>query len=816
MEKKQVTNSKVMLWGLEKATSKQLKEYEGKNNNPKSTIKKKVDKNEKPVKGKKVEKRFDPSEDYGVQDLAFLKKESSRIDKEIENDIDYDENLDLQDKIYELIDTLEEMSEKFGSGLRSVLEPTKEQFEDIDGDSSDDEYGRGIDILPPKSKAKNISQSKVRVEKGSDKAKEIGQKLAEARKKKREETGKLTVKEQADKKREEKSKLRNEKSKPWYYVGIIPRGYREATEDEAIKNHKVGSYGKYEVDTLKYEFYDKYNILLSHDLTETEMKMALLGIPKKINRSYQEIEILENKLENNKYSESQHHSYDNKLAEERHTLKNLKKAFNWIYKQWCQRKGKPYVKKVFSPLEKEEVIHTKTETVFIPTKKEVIDTRITIPTEMKKEIKKLTHDFENAFHKISIPHKAFTDHRLSSKYAKKLYDKNILLIPEHYHEEDVKKYFYDKKGSGIGSKDAQKLISLGYKPEMNDIGDYQLDRDLSIDRARVYRNNKTGRAYVVHRGTKEASDWLNNLVYGLSPSLYRFTNRYKTAKDVQEKALAKYGDNVDVIGHSQGAKLAEMLSKGDKRVKDVITYNRPVGLKEAMTPLDKNVIDIRSSYDPVSMFAPLQRNNKPIMLKNESWNPLSQHNSSSLLENPNFDIGDTQGEGLVNRKPHEKQRLEDIVQSVVFMKPYWNVTNAKKWLKQHNYYNDEVDNKPTQIRFRQYNPEDLRDRHFISKKLKNENILLIISVMNNRGSGFMLNNYEFLTPEEQKTLEYKKFFEAQTRHQQANERLEKEQKENLKKIKKATVSRVKKGSQAAKDWGLKMKEAREAKRKNNL
>jgi hypothetical protein len=69
----------------------------------------------------------------------------------------------------------------------------------------------------------------------------------------------------------------------------MPKGYREATEDEAIRNNKVGSYGKYGVDPLKYEFYEKYNILLSHQLTETEIRMALLGIPKKIKKSYYEI-----------------------------------------------------------------------------------------------------------------------------------------------------------------------------------------------------------------------------------------------------------------------------------------------------------------------------------------------------------------------------------------------------------------------------------------------------------------------------------------------------------------------------------------------
>jgi len=526
--------------------------------------------------------------------------------------------------------------------------------------------------------------------------------------------------------------------------------------------------------------------------------MALLGIPKKINRAYREIEIYESKLDNNKYSEAEHHKYDNKLSEERHTLKNLIKAYNWIYKLYCGRTNKPYVKKSFPPPEKEEIIPTKSESVYVPIKKERIDPRIEILSkEKKKEVKSLTHNFENDFDKIALPKKAFTDDlKLKSKYAKKLFDeKKILLHPEHYLEEDIKKYFYRKSGTGIGSRDAQKLISLGYKPEMKSIGDYELDPELSIDRARVYKNNKTGKAYVVHRGTHEASDWLNNLVYGLSPSLYRYTQRYKTAKDVQEKALNKYGDNVDVIGHSQGAKLAEMLSRGDKRVKDVITYNRPVGLKEAMTPLDKNVIDVRSSYDPVSALAPYQKGNKPVTIENKAWNPLEQHNTKSLLETPNFEIGNSQGEGLVKRKPHNQPI--DIVQSVVFLKPSWDSKNSKKWLRDHGFYSDERHDKPSQIRYRQYNPEDLKDRHFISKKLKDEEIILIISKMN--GKGFMINNKEILSPEEQKASEYKKYFEAHSKYQKEQERMNKEKENILKTVKMATKTRLAKGSQEMKD-----------------
>jgi hypothetical protein len=525
----------------------------------------------------------------------------------------------------------------------------------------------------------------------------------------------------------------------------------------------------------------------------------LLGIPKRINRSFIEIEILEAKLENHKYAKD-HNKYENKLEEEKHTNKMLQKGFNWIYKLYCERNNKEYKKRKFSPPEKEEVVSSKTIITEAIPNRESLDPRLT--KEMKKEIKAQTHFFENAFQKIAIPFKAFDeDFKLIPKHAKKLFEQKIILLPEHYKEEDAKKYFFNKSGKGINSKDMQKLISAGYKNEMSNIGDNILDPDLSNETTRTYRNSKTGQVYVVHRGTKGLMDWTNNLVYGLSPDLYKYTNRYQNAKSIQDKALEKYGDKVDVIGHSQGAKIAEYASKGDKRVKNVITYNRPVGLREALSPLENNHTDIRSSYDPVSMFAPLQKGNKPITIENKSWNPLQQHNTSVLIDAPVFDIGTNgmEGEGLVNRKPDEKQRLDDIVQSVVFMKPHWNATNAKKWLKTHGYYNDEVHDKPTQIRFRQYNPEDLPHRHFISKKLKDENILLIISRMNNTGSGFMYNNVEKLTPEEEQKKEYKKFFQAMTQHQKDNERLEKEMKERMKTIKKATKSRVAKGSKEAKE-----------------
>ena len=88
------------------------------------------------------------------------------------------------------------------------------------------------------------------------------------------------------------------------------------------------------------------------------------------------------------------------------------------------------------------------------------------------------------------------------------------------------------------------------------------------------------------------------------------------------------------------------------------------------------------------------------------------------------------GAGLVKRKPDTTQ--QSIVQSVVFDKDNWTVDRAKKWLEQNNFYNDDIDIKPTQIRFRQFNPYDLKNYHYISKPIKDKHILLIIAEMRMR------------------------------------------------------------------------------------
>ena len=91
--------------------------------------------------------------------------------------------------------------------------------------------------------------NKARVQKGSEEAKALARKLVEARKAKQEKK----KKELEEEKRLEllKNPVKS-KGRPWYYIGDIPKGYREATETEAISHNKVSKFGKYKVDNDKY------------------------------------------------------------------------------------------------------------------------------------------------------------------------------------------------------------------------------------------------------------------------------------------------------------------------------------------------------------------------------------------------------------------------------------------------------------------------------------------------------------------------------------------------------------------------------------
>lgn len=175
-------------------------------------------------------------------------------------------------------------------------------------------------------------------------------------------------------------------------------------------------------------------------------------------------------------------------------------------------------------------------------------------------------------------------------------------------------------GGALSINHIKKMLKASYQnnsDRMQSIDDFILDKDLSGKYGVVYYNPSTGQAVVVHRGTKEATDWLNNAAYALGG--YKYTNRYKTGLQMQRKAEKKYGEkNISTLGHSQGAILARELGQNTK---EIITLNPAY---KGEKPL-KNEYNIRSSGDIVSVGLHGTRRGHDLLIGSKGFNPLDEH-----------------------------------------------------------------------------------------------------------------------------------------------------------------------------------------------
>ena len=129
------------------------------------------------------------------------------------------------------------------------------------------------------------------------------------------------------------------------------------------------------------------------------------------------------------------------------------------------------------------------------------------------------------------------------------------------------------KGGKIEVKYLNKLLNESYKGKNNtsaNIDDrYILDNDLSTDKTKVYIDKNTNGIAMVNRGTSDFKDVMTDakLLFGYNDK------RFNEPKEILGKIKQKYTDkNIDVIGHSLGAKVAETLGD-DPQVKNIITLN---------------------------------------------------------------------------------------------------------------------------------------------------------------------------------------------------------------------------------------------------
>jgi len=172
-------------------------------------------------------------------------------------------------------------------------------------------------------------------------------------------------------------------------------------------------------------------------------------------------------------------------------------------------------------------------------------------------------------------------------------------------------------GGKLSVNNIKLMLRASYKNAPERIDDFIIDKKLSGKYGVVYHNPITNQTVVAHRGTMEAIDWTNNAMYALGA--YKYTDRYKTGKKMQELAEKKYGaSNITTIGHSQGAILARELGK---KTKEIITLNPAY---KGEKPL-KNEYNIRSSRDVVSIGLHGTNRGHDLVIPAAGYNVLNEH-----------------------------------------------------------------------------------------------------------------------------------------------------------------------------------------------
>jgi hypothetical protein len=188
------------------------------------------------------------------------------------------------------------------------------------------------------------------------------------------------------------------------------------------------------------------------------------------------------------------------------------------------------------------------------------------------------------------------------------------------------------KGGKISVSAMNKLLNESYqsknKTAANIDDRYYLDPELSTDKTKVYIDKNTNNITMVNRGTSDFKDVMTDakMLFGYNDK------RFNEPKEILGKIKQKYTDkNIDVLGHSLGAKIAETLGD-DPRVKNIITLNKPTTPKDLIqkSKINNKQYDIRTTSDLVSALQPFQTGQNDIIISSETKNPYTEHKIDTL------------------------------------------------------------------------------------------------------------------------------------------------------------------------------------------
>lgn len=160
---------------------------------------------------------------------------------------------------------------------------------------------------------------------------------------------------------------------------------------------------------------------------------------------------------------------------------------------------------------------------------------------------------------------------------------------------------------------------------------YYLDKELSNEENKVFKDRRDDDVIIGFRGTKNNQDIATDIA--LAVGLENYTDRFDKSRSFVDKVRFKYKNNpILAIGDSLGGSIAE--SVGDK-VDRVITSNKGVGLRGIGKKIRKNQTDIRNDTDYISLLSKTQHGGREkIEIKDKTtwFQPLQSHEHKHIRE----------------------------------------------------------------------------------------------------------------------------------------------------------------------------------------
>lgn len=295
--------NEVLLWGTNKIDSILLTPYEknytkSKTKSDKSEITDSTETTTNSDEQEELIKTWDqeyiPSHKYNISDLDWLNKEYDRIENKIsqltEITEEYNNLLDLQDSLTELINELEYKAKTNNDIVGKVFIETNDDVEkNKNKDENDDKDETLMEVEIKSKRTKSTKSTK---------------------------TKKIT------------------KLKPYYWIGEIPEGYREATEEEAIVNKKVSLFGKKRINRELHSLFEITGTIYIDTEELPIINQQIMALKGKLHYYKKELEHKKITLDSDTISQEMENEIKNKMSDIKNCYKKTVDIYNLYVKKY--------------------------------------------------------------------------------------------------------------------------------------------------------------------------------------------------------------------------------------------------------------------------------------------------------------------------------------------------------------------------------------------------------------------------------------------------------------------------------------------------